>query len=133
MFSLSTKRKLRRWFYSRSVLILLLILIVLISTPVIDMYRNYSESRELLYDSKERMETLVEQGERLERDIEYLESDLGKEAELRKRFGTGREGELMAVVMDFEYKKKIDLETPEEGFWQDIKERIKGIFGFTSR
>lgn len=97
------------------------------------MYRNYSESRELLYDSKERMETLVEQGERLERDIEYLESDLGKEAELRKRFGTGREGELMAVVMDFEYKKKIDLETPEEGFWQDIKERIKGIFGFTSR
>lgn len=130
MFTLSSKRKLKKWVYSKISLVFLLFLVVLMFSPVLNMYKSYSESKEALSVLQSRMESIVSQKILLERDINYLKSDLGRESEIRRRFGTGKEGELMAFVIDSESKKNLEkIETgEEETSWEKFKNWLTNIF-----
>lgn len=128
MLNLSTKRKLKGWFYSRSALFLLFALVVLMFMPVLNMHERYSESRALLSVSQERMDNLLDQEVRLEEDIRYLKSDLGREAEIRKSFGAGKEGEFMAVVMEAEGRVDTNDGEEKKGAWIKIKKWFGGKF-----
>ena len=126
MFSLTTKRKVRAWGYSRLSLIFVLILVLLMVSSVWDMYRKYSESRDMLLDSRERMGALVVEKDEVEAVVEYLESDLGREAEIRRRFRTGREGERMVVIVEDEAAESEEEEEEPGGFWSSFKSWISG-------
>lgn len=128
MLNLSSKRKLKKWFYSKFTLVFLIFLIVLMFAPVLNMYRSYSESREVLFVLQDSMESIVSQQTSLQGDIDYLKSDLGRESEIRRRFGTGKEGELMAFVVESESKEILEKEEEEKSSWQKLKNWFKEIF-----
>ncbi|MGM0628806.1 MAG: hypothetical protein ACQESA_00045 [Patescibacteria group bacterium] len=123
-----TKRKIKEWVYSRVTLVALLILVGLMLFPVWNMYNNYSESKALLSGSVSKMEELKEEKHELERELDYLESDFGREAEIRRRFRTGKEGEVMAVIVEDEEKDKNNEEKVEKGNWGRFSDWIKGLF-----
>lgn len=128
MLNLSSKRKLKKWLYSKFTLVFLIFLIVLMFAPVLNMYRSYSESREVLFVLQDSMESIVSQQTSLQGDIDYLKSDLGRESEIRRRFGTGKEGELMAFVVESESKEILEKEEEEKSSWQKLKNWFKEIF-----
>jgi hypothetical protein len=128
MLTLSRKRKLKKWLYSRYSLFFLLVLIVLMFTPVFNMYKSYSESKRSLLVLEDSMENILSQKLLLEEDIDYLKSDLGRESEIRRRFGTGKEGELMAFVIESESKKIVEKKEEEKNSWEKLKNWLKEIF-----
>ncbi len=128
MLTLSSKRKLKKWLYSKFSLVFLLILIILMFSPVFNMYKSYSESKGSLLGLEDSMESILSQQLLLEEDIDYLKSDLGRESEIRRRFGTGKEGELMAFVIENQSKKIIEKKEEEKSSWEKFKIWLKEIF-----
>lgn len=128
MLTLSSKRKLKKWLYSKFSLVFLLILIILMFSPVLNMYKSYSESKGSLLGLEDSMESILSQQLLLEEDIDYLKSDLGRESEIRRRFGTGKEGELMAFVIENQSKKIIEKKEEEKSSWEKFKIWLKEIF-----
>ena len=96
--------------------------------PVLNMYENYTESKDVLLASKEKLDALVDEDLEITKDIEYLKSDLGKEAEFRRRFRTGKEGEFMAIIVDAEDMRDRAQPMKEVGFWENIINKLKDIF-----
>ncbi|MGM0482471.1 MAG: hypothetical protein ACQEP6_01230 [Patescibacteria group bacterium] len=123
-----TKRKIKEWVYSRFALVSLLILVGLMLFPVWNMYKNYSESESMLSGSVAKMEELKEEKYELEKELDYLESDLGREAEIRKRFRTGKEGEVMAVIVEEEEGTQDGTEEEKKGTWDRFSGWVKGLF-----
>ncbi len=129
MVTLKQRRKIKEWIHSRITLAVLFILVVLMVTPVWNMYERYDESERLLAETEERASEIRSQKERIERQIQFLESDLGQERELRQRFMAGREGEQVAVILEsqesFEYEEE---EEGADGFLQAVGSWIGGLF-----
>ncbi|MFP4539668.1 MAG: hypothetical protein ACLFNN_01880 [Candidatus Paceibacterota bacterium] len=129
MLQLTTKRKLKKWVWSRLSLVTLLLLVFLMFIPVWNMYNKYSESKGDHLAAKARMDELLSKKEKFESEIDYLESSLGKEAEVRS-FNAGKEGEQMAVIIEDErLEENDDLEdNKKEGFWKKVKGWFTSLF-----
>ena len=121
MVTLKTRRKIREWLSSRLAVGVLVVLFLLLVSPVWSMYRNYTESRELRSEAEREMEEITAQSERIEDEIRYLQSELGREDELRQRFTAGREGERVAIIFDDGSGSVVEV-GPDEGrtLWQSI-------------
>ena len=62
----------------------------------------------------------------LTREIADLNTDLGRESEIRERFGAVRGGERLVVLVDDKSGKKPATQIMSESWW----DRLIGFFGF---
>jgi len=95
-------------FYSKLMVMLLILLIGLAVVPVMGMYEKYDESRSLVLVDQARRDALAERKEHLGERIDRMASDRGIEAELRGRFSASLAGERMVVLVE------------DEGYWSDF-------------
>ena len=95
--------------------------------PVINMYEKYVETKNTFNIEQERKSDLLSQKTSLIENIEYLRSDIGREAELRSRFGKGKEGEKVTFIMENEVSDKEPKEEDPEG-WDRFKGWFLGLF-----
>lgn len=118
------KRNLKTKMYSRPALIGLLILAILLSKALVNIYSKYRESVLAEKIATEKLRELQERQEVLHQDIENLQSEQGQEEELRKKFNVGLSGEEMVVVV-IEDEHKVE---EQKGFWSRTASVIKGWF-----
>ncbi|MBX2866683.1 septum formation initiator family protein [Candidatus Kaiserbacteria bacterium] len=100
MFDFHEKRKIRSWLYSKTTIVILFILAILLSFSV---YERFVVERKVAEKRAEREGDLLRLEERaaaLEENIEHLESDRGLEEELRSRFDVAKEGERVIIIVD---------------------------------
>lgn len=96
-----SKKKKSIW-HSPLVLILLFFLLVITAKGLWSLAGKYAFSQEKhdLYLAE--LEELQAKKSNLEANIERLETDRGKEEEIRERFRVGKEGEEIIIVVDNE-------------------------------
>ncbi|MBC8464817.1 MAG: hypothetical protein H8D63_00360 [Parcubacteria group bacterium] len=92
----------------------LVIVVLFLGNATWNVYRGYTTAHKKEMLAKENLEAVVARAEALEIDIARLGSEKGKEEEIRTRFGYGKEGEQMIVVVD---EKESESNLPEDTAW----------------
>lgn len=119
------KRNLKTKMYSKPVLIGLLVLLILLSKALVNLYGRYKESVSAEKIATQRLQELKDRQSVLHQDIGNLQSEQGQEEELRKKFNVGLDGEQMVVVV-------LEKENPEgqekKGFFSQAWSSFLGWF-----
>lgn len=105
------KNNYKHHLYSRPVIVLLFILVILLGKSVYGRYtveRDMAERRER---SELELELKLKRRDQLGERVEYLEGDRGQEEEIRKNFDVAKEGEQVIILMgDSEELENEELE-----------------------
>lgn len=118
------RQKIRKKVYSKPMLIGLLVLLVLLSKALVNIYTKYKETIIAEKSALQRLDELQQRQEVLQSDITNLQSDEGLEAELRKKFNVAHFGEQMIVVV-LDEKEEVGVEA---GLWTRFMSKIKSWF-----
>ncbi len=105
--------------YSRSVLILLFLILVILGRTVWFSYQGFKISksnRDVARLEKEELENRISE---LEKDIDNLQTDRGLEGEIRDKFGVAKSGEEVIILVD-ERETSTDEVRGRKGFWNVI-------------
>lgn len=117
MREFQNKRDFRKMIYSRYTLILLFILIVILANAVLNSYNKYKRSAEENDKSQKELALIEQRTASLNKSIALLNTQDGKEREIRERFGLVKGDEKMVVfVNDTEATSNIPV--TETHWWQ---------------
>ncbi len=89
-------------------ILILIIICILVARAV---YARYVVEREMYHRQVEigaKAEQLRERKDRLQERVEYLSSDRGIEAEMRRNFDVTKPGEEVVIILDEEEGRKIE-------------------------
>lgn len=124
------RRKFKKIIYSKWSYLFLSAIIVFIFYSTIGVYRK---SRNNLAQNKEeenKLAALEKRNAELENEIIRMESESGKEEEIRKKFNVAKQGEKILVIVD-KKPKDVKMENTEKKsgilsrFWQSVKGLFK--------
>ncbi len=104
----------KRMAASHVTIAMLVIAVLFLGNATWNVYRGYAAAHEKEMMAKDNLEAMVARAEALEVDIARLTSEKGKEEEIRTRFGYGKEGEHMIVVVD---EKESEDNAPRNDAW----------------
>lgn len=99
MKKFESKKQIKGRVYSRSTLIVLLIIIILLIRGVFTLYMRYRESVTMRSDAQERLSELRERQGSLGSEIDKLQRDGGIEAEIRQKFNVVKPGEHVVIIV----------------------------------
>lgn len=121
------KRKIRNigmsaWFLGA----LLFITLVLLSS-VSGLYQKKKQVIKLSNESKQELQTVQEKTDRINKQLEVIGTDHGREQLIREKYNVKTEGEQVIVVMD---AAKVDEGIPiiQSDFWYTIKNFFMKLF-----
>jgi cytoskeletal protein RodZ len=120
------KRKVRRVLYSKTVLVVLFILIVLLFRGTWNVYVKAKESKHQSEISKQELATVQARHNFLNKEIEHLDTAIGKEDEIRQNFQVAKEGEEIAVIV--EATSTVNTEVEEQGALKKVWNKFIHIF-----
>jgi cell division protein FtsB len=125
MFDFYEKRKLKKILYSKTVLALLCVPVVLMIYAAYGAYQTKQDTSERREELSAQLALLEEQATELEHDITMLEDPRGIESELRTRYEVGKEGEEVIVfVEEFGTNTERTLAEEEKSIWQTIMQTL---------
>ncbi|MFZ3015908.1 MAG: septum formation initiator family protein [Minisyncoccia bacterium] len=106
---------------SKIALFLLGVLIIVFSWSIIQLIGKMQDTNKNKKIAENKISELQKQKEKLIYDITNLNTDKGKEENIRERFGFAKEGEEMIVVVDDKNLLDLGKETKTKGFFSFIK------------
>jgi cell division protein FtsB len=121
MLEFDQKKKLKKFLYSPLMRLVLAVLVIFVARGAWNVYGKQSHSRESYERVVAEYEKLKERHTALVRDIEKLDTEQGKEEEIRKKFRLVKEGENIAIIVDESNKAPKEATTTEKGFWTSFK------------
>lgn len=125
MLEFQKKRKIRNVFYSKLVLVVILVFLFIFIKATWKFYDKANESRHRKENVEHEMAELVQRKTELEQEIAHLDSSVGMEEELRTRFDLVKEGEETILLVD-ENKDATASEatTTKDGFWHNLWQSV---------
>lgn len=97
------KKKFDRLLYSKIVIGLLSIILLVLISAVVGSYTKYSETKENRWVAIQEMARLEEREAAIRKEIERLANSRGVEEEIRKKFGFVKTGERVIVITESPY------------------------------
>lgn len=125
MMEFQQKRQVKRILYSRTTLVVLGVIIVLLINSVWGVYKKRAISKENLNKAQASLDTLLAREETLSNEIDRLKSTAGVEEEIREKFGLVKPGEEVIIVVDAESKLTDENMVENRNFWQKMIEWFK--------
>ncbi|MBU1091600.1 septum formation initiator family protein [Patescibacteria group bacterium] len=120
------RRLFRKIFFSRSVFVLFLCALVFVSFSVFDIYKKSREALLKNEATENELQDLQKRGDIMGANINRLKTDVGIEAELKKKFQIKKPGEKFIIFVDKEEEiSEEESKKQEEGFFQKIWDLIK--------
>ncbi|MBI5133981.1 MAG: septum formation initiator family protein [Candidatus Taylorbacteria bacterium] len=116
------RRKVKKLLHSRYAIAALLVVLLLLSRGVWGAYQKYARSEEIAQRIEEEYSTLQEKEASLRSALSDLETEEGREREVRDRFGAVKEGERLIILVDDEAPAKQTVRFESRGLWQRIKD-----------
>jgi len=126
---LKRRQKARKRLYSKVTIVFLLIVVVLLIRPTWNIFQKSRESKRNVIEARAELVTLENRKKDLERDLEYIKSEHGRDQEIRSKFGMAKDGETLVVVVRDEEKKPAPEPVPEPTFWEKTWSRFQSMFG----
>jgi len=112
------RRRFRKLMHSRYAIIVLVVICILLIRGVWGVYEKYDKSRDIADRTKNELSNLSAREQSLSVEIVNLSTELGKEREVRERFGVVKDGERLVVLVEDESLKKPVNQITEESWWQ---------------
>ncbi|MEN9921972.1 MAG: hypothetical protein RL097_248 [Candidatus Parcubacteria bacterium] len=106
MFDFHQKRKLRTIINAPITLWVILILTVIVGWSAYVRFDIAMEMRDRRIEAEKQTAALIQQKEVLEKRVEYLSSERGMEAEMRRQFDIALPGEQVVVIVDSEEQEQ---------------------------
>jgi type II secretory pathway component PulJ len=123
---LKPQNKMRAWFYSKTMVFVLLVVAFFMVRATWHVFNANVESAKKFENSAALLEELQEREATLTRDLERVQTDIGKEEEIRKKFSVVKEGEQLVVVVGAQKEQHEEVE--EHTWWQEITAGIMAAF-----
>ena len=123
------KRKFKKLIYSGWLQIFLGIVLLALIFPTVKVYKKSRISAGKAEEIKEEMAKLEKRNAELAAEAARLESESGREGEIRKRFDVAKPGEKIIVIVDkIGEDVKINGADVKIGFFSKIWRWIKNLF-----
>lgn len=123
------KRKLKKIIYSGWLLIILGIILLALIFSTVKVYKKSQISAQKSAEIKEEIAKLEKRNAELTAEAARLESESGKEGEIRKRFDVAKPGEKILVIVDKNSEDvKINGADNKTGFFYRIWQWTKSLF-----
>ena len=100
MLDYSQKKKARKFLYSIPVLVFLFVLFCFLADKAFVLYQKESDVREKAMEASAILSSLQVREKTLEKKVDFLKTERGKEEEMRSRFMVGKVGEGVIMVVD---------------------------------
>ncbi len=120
MLRFQEKKTMKRYLYSRASLVIFGIILLVVTHAVYGVYRKAQSAGAFLGEAEVKLEEMKKREKYFSNEIERLNSDLGIEEEIRKKFQVAKEGEKVIVIMDDEGNKAEVQTEPTTTVWQKI-------------
>jgi len=117
MIDFQQKRKIRKVFYSRFMLVALLVLVLFMAKQVYDIYQKQGLSKEGLTSVLNENSELKNREKMLSSEIERLKTEDGIEEEIRNKFNVVKPGEHLVVIVDDASTSKNETAKENTGWW----------------
>jgi len=121
MKKIQHKRQFRKIVESKPVLVILCVFLVFFIFNIIKLVNKASETKQNRDVAQDKINELEKQKEDLEQKIQKLSTEKGVEEDIREKFGLGKEGEGMVVIVEDENKIKTEEVEKNGGFWGFFK------------
>ena len=118
------RRRTKKLLHSRYALAVLIVIILLLSRGVWGIYVKYEKSRVLAEKSQADLAVLQSRQDTLTKSINALNTEEGREKELRDRFGVVKQGEKMIILVDDTAPVKPSVNVINDSWWQKLLESI---------
>lgn len=119
MLDFQQKRKVRSFMYSRTTLVILFLILVLVVHSTWRVYQKKGVSEDLKNISVQYVEDLRNRNDELKTKIDRLETTSGIEEEIRSRFSVVKDKENMVVVVP-NVEEAVSTTTKPTSFWRKI-------------
>lgn len=119
------KRKLKKYLYSKVVLVIFLAIIIWLLCSVWNVYKKQDMTRDNLAKTAASLEGLQAREKMLTGEIQKLKTDVGIEEEIREKYGLIKPGEEVIVIVDNDEGGNVVKNTTSTGFWQKIKDWLR--------
>ncbi|MDD5152871.1 MAG: hypothetical protein PHS95_02650 [Candidatus Pacebacteria bacterium] len=121
MLPFQERKKVRRILYSKTMILVLLVVAILVARGTWQVYTKASIARAKSDESAQKLKEIQERNSTLEASLAHLKSNNGLEDEVRQKFNVARPDEEVVMVIDENSKKSENgANVSEETFWQKI-------------
>lgn len=120
------KRQLQNRIYSKTTVVILAIVIVILLRATWNMYQANVESQNNFYRVSGQLTALRTREDDLNSEIARLNTEKGTEEEIRKKFNVAKEGEGVVYVVDA--KQTAPAPAPQTGFFGQLWSYVVNIF-----
>lgn len=117
MVKVQEKNWKKNFLYSKLFFIFLIFMLFLLIKATWRMYEKDKTAKKNLKESNERLSSLVERREELEKSINRLSTDRGMEEEIRNNFSVVKEGEKVINIVDGEKENSVTEEEQKSRNW----------------
>lgn len=119
------RRRIRKFLHSRYAIAVLVLVCLFLGRAVWGVYAKYQKSEALEARVAAELAALEAREASLRAYTASLETEEGKEREIRGRFGVAKEGERVVVIVEDAREETVRPLAEERGLWS----WIKGVFG----
>ncbi len=127
MLEFFERRRFRRVLYSYPIIGVVGLVAVLLLFPAWSAYSNMNATAEKREDVAAELERLSAREAALQEEIDRLATERGVEAEIRRKFEVGHEGEELIVIVGLPDAPQVEEPEPTQPSWG---ERIRGFVPF---
>lgn len=120
MEHLRERQKIKRRIYSRPVQIILLIVLILLARSTWKIYQKNQEAKDNLMRAEEELSALQLSSAELTEKIEDLESERGRDREIREKFGMTKDGEDAVIIVRGKNGAATSTESVKRSFFGQI-------------
>jgi cell division protein FtsB len=124
MWELQRRRKFRNMLYSKTAIVILLIVAFFLARATWSVYQKNVESALAMEGAQKEAAVLESRQKILERENERLKTPNGFEAELRAKHSVIKPGEKIYIIVD--PKDQVEMEKTENAGWWN---KVKHFFG----
>lgn len=117
-----SKNSLNKIIYSKVMVIVLLIFLVLLSYSVFSLYKKRNEALTKARAAQTELSRAKAKQEQIDSSLDKLSTPEGIEDAIRDKFQVVKDGEELIVVTDPEQNKISEEENEKQTFWDKIKE-----------
>ncbi|MFH1608997.1 MAG: septum formation initiator family protein [Patescibacteria group bacterium] len=117
--------KYKKIIHSKLVLVILGIFLIFFIFNIIKFIDKASDTRKNREIAENKVFELQQQKEKLEADILKLNTEKGVEENIRDKFGLGKAGEEMIVIIEDQNKVNTEEEDKKNGFFSFLKNLFK--------
>jgi len=120
------RRKIKRKIYSKTSLVILLILIILLARSTWSIYQKEKESKQNIVIANNEVAELQSRHDLLQSQVELLKTPTGQEEAIRQKYQVAKDGEDMVVIIDSTSTPTSSVvNTNGSGFWSGFMNLFK--------